>query len=93
MRENKKTNVELFKEKIDGSEGTNWNGKPQADYVTGELYYRKDQSRGYHLRVSIQTEGDGFIMFCIGSGVMLGKYVEQTARFNEKRLIELAANT
>ena len=93
------TKVELFSEKIEGSDRQSLSGRPEADYLVGEVYYLKGgpnyfsggiSKRGYRLSVQMQTKGDGFTSFMIGGGISKGEFIEESTKFSGKRLAALA---
>ena len=92
------TKVELFSEKIEGSDRQSLSGRPEADYLVGEVYYLKGgpnyfsggiSKRGYRLSVQMQTKGDGFTSFMIGGGIAKGEFIEEAKAFSAKRLAVL----
>lgn len=96
-----KTNVEVFSIKIDGSDRQSMSGRPEADYLVGEVAYTKGginyfsgnvSKRGYRISVQMQTKGDGFTSFMIGGGICQSQWVEEAKMFGAKRLQALSAD-
>ena len=93
------TKVELFADKIEGSDRLSVSGRPEADYLVGEVSYTKGginyfsgnvSRRSYRITVQMQTRGDGFTSFMIGGGICQSQWVEDAKMFSGKRLAKLA---
>ena len=92
------TKVEVFSEKIEGSERKSLSGRDEADYLVGEVSYTKGginyfsgnvSKRGYRISVQMQTKGDGFTSFMIGGGIWQSQWVEEAKMLSGKRLAAL----
>ena len=93
------TKVELFSEKIEGSDRQSASQRSEADYLVGEVSYTKGginyfsgnrTRRGYRVSVQMQTKGDGFTSFMIGGGICQSQWIEDATKFSGKRLASLA---
>ena len=89
------TKVEVFSEKIEGSERKSLSGRDEADNLVGEVSYSKGGlnyfsggriQRGYRLMVQMRTRGAGFESFMIGGGIAKGEFIEEAKMFSAKRL-------
>lgn len=92
------TKVELFAEKIEGSEEIEF-GQLAAQFLVGEVSYSKGganyfsggySKRGYRIRVMMETRGGGWTSFTIGGGIGKGEFIEEAKMFSAKRLQALS---
>lgn len=93
-----KQDVELFAEKIEGTD-EDYMGRPCAQYLVGSVSYSKGGPnyfsggyirRGYRLSVHMQQRGATFTSFTIGGGIGKGEFIEETKAFSAKRLEALS---
>ena len=88
------TKVELFAEKIEGSEEVEF-GQPAAQFLVGEVSYSKGGTnyfsggytkRGYRLMVHMRKRSARSESFVIGGGIGKGEFIEEAKMFSAKRL-------
>ena len=98
---NQQTTITIFRDLIPGSERLSLSGRPEADYLVGEVDYTKGGTnyfsgnrtrRGYRISVQLRTRGEGFESFMIGGGICQSQWVEEAKMFSAKRLQALSVD-
>lgn len=93
------TSITVVNEKLEGSDRESMSGRPEADYLVGEVSYSKggmnyfsgrQSQRGYRIMVQLRTRGEGFESFMIGGGIAKGEFIEEAKMFSAKRLQALS---